>query len=292
LNSPPGKGSSCTASLSLGNNLEAKVRDYADTTGKGSKKVKLIDQLNFTTGWNLLADSLKMNNIGATMSTNILGKLGINANANFDPYAINEKGQRISTLNCVQEGFWHLARLTNASISLSYSISGQGVTKGNDGGGINAGGGGGGTQGAAASYQRIYYHPVTGEYIPGGYLYYMNTNAPWSLSFGYSYSYSRSYQYSNEQLIRKNNHTQTLNISGNVKLTPAFSVNMTSNFDIMALKLTTTQLSATYDLHCFNIAVSWVPTGKWQSWSFRIAANASALADLLQFKKSSSFWDN
>jgi hypothetical protein len=58
------------------------------------------------------------------------------------------------------------------------------------------------------------------------------------------------------------------------------------------MKLTTTQLSATYDLHCFSISVSWVPTGQWQSWSFRIAAKASALADLLQFKKASSFWDN
>jgi len=290
LNSPPGKGSSATASLQLGNNLEAKVRDFADTTGKGTKKVKILDQLNFSGNYNFLADSLRLSNIGATMSTNVLGKLGINANANFDPYAINEKGVKINTFNVVKTG--HLARLTNASVSLSWSISGKGTTKGIDGGGVNAGSGGGGTQGAAANYTRIYYHPITGEYIPGGYVYYMNTNAPWSLSFSYSYQYSRSYQYTNEQLIKKNNHTQTLNISGNVKLTPAFSVNMTSGFDIMALKLTTTQLSATYDLHCFNIAVSWVPTGKWQSWSFRISANASALADLLQFKKSSSFWDN
>ena len=47
----------------------------------------------------------------------------------------------------------------------------------------------------------------------------------------------------------------------------------------------------TYDLHCFNINVSWVPTGKWQSWSFRIAANAAALSDLLRFRKSTSYWD-
>ena len=70
------------------------------------------------------------------------------------------------------------------------------------------------------------------------------------------------------------------------------SINMQTGFDIMAMKLTTTQISATYDLHCFNISFSWVPTGKWQSWSFRIAANAAALADLLKYKKSSSFWDN
>jgi hypothetical protein len=38
--------------------------------------------------------------------------------------------------------------------------------------------------------------------------------------------------------------------------------------------------------------VSWIPTGQWESWSFRIQAKAAALADLLKFKKSSSYWDN
>ena len=144
----------------------------------------------------------------------------------------------------------------------------------------------------ASYYTRIYYHPVTGEYIPGGWLYYMNPNVPWSVNFNYSYSYSRSYQRSNDQLITNHRHTQTLGVSGNVKLTPALSLQLTTNFDIMAFKMTTTQLSATYDLHCFNITFSWIPNGKWESWSFRIAANAAALADLLRFKKSTSYWDN
>ena len=40
-----------------------------------SQKIKLIDQLNFSTGYNFLADSLNMNNIGVTMSTSIFEKL-------------------------------------------------------------------------------------------------------------------------------------------------------------------------------------------------------------------------
>ena len=56
LYSPPGKGKSATMSLSIGNNLEAKVRDLRDTTGAGVKKVKLIDQLSISTGYNFLAD--------------------------------------------------------------------------------------------------------------------------------------------------------------------------------------------------------------------------------------------
>ena len=291
LNSPPGRGKTASLNFSLGNNFEAKVRDLQDTTGTGSKKIKLIDQLNFSTGYNFLADSLKMNNIGVTMSTSIFEKLGINANANFDPYAIlvdknNPSGRKINRF-AIQEG-QGLMRLTNASVSMSYSISGEGKINGNDG----TGGQGGGTQGAASYYQRIYYHPMTGEYIPGGWLYYTNPNVPWSLNFNYSFNYRKSYQYSNGQVIPKNDFTQTLGLSGNIKLTPKLALNMTTNFDLMEMKMSTTQLSATYDLHCFNIAVSWIPTGQWESWSFRIAANAAALADLLQFKKSSSYWDN
>ena len=295
INSAPGKGKTASLNFSLGNNFEAKVRDLADTTGKGSKKVKLIDQLNFSTGYNFLADSLKMNNVGVTMSTSIFEKLGINANANFDPYAIivdksNPSGRKINRF-AIQEG-QGLLRMTNASVSLSYSLSGDGKINGNDGTGNASESGGGGAKGAASYYQRIYYHPMTGEYIPGGWLYYTNPNVPWSVNFNYSFSYRKSYQFSNGQKINKKDFTQTLGVSGNIKLTPRLALNMTTNFDLMAMKMSTTQLSATYDLHCFNIAVSWIPTGQWESWSFRIAANAAALADLLRFKKSSSYWDN
>ena len=283
LYTAPGRGQTGSMNFSVGNNFEAKVRDLRDTTGTGSKKVKLIDQLNFTTGYNFLADSLRMSNVGVTMSTSVFGKLGISANATFDPYAVDARGRKYNKFSIAAGG--PLLRLTNASASLSYSLSGDGKINGNDGT-KQAGGN------PADYYTRIYYHPVTGEYIPGGYLYYMNPNVPWSINLNYSFSYSKSYSYVNNQLITNNNFTQTLGFSGNVKLTPRMSISLQSGFDIMALKLTTTQISATYDLHCFNISFSWVPTGKWQSWSFRIAANAAALADLLQYKKSSSFWDN
>ena len=286
--SPPGKGKTASLSFSLGNNFEAKVRDLTDTTGTGTKKVKLIDQLNFNTGYNFLAEQFKMNNVGVTMSTSIFGKLGISANANFDPYAIlvdekNKNGTRIDKYAITQgQG---LLRLNTTSVSLSYSLSGDGKIEGNDGT-AQAGGN------PADHYTRIYYHPVTGEYIPGGWLYYMNPNVPWSVNFNYSYNFKKGYQWANGKQTANNSHTQTLGVSGNVKLTPRLSMQMTTGFDLMALKMTTTQFSASYDLHCFNIRVSWVPNGQWESWTFQIAANAAALADLLKYKKSSSYWDN
>ena len=282
--SAPGRGKSATMTLTIGNNLEAKVRDLRDTTGTGTKKVKILDQLNINTGYNFLADSMKMNNVGVSASTNLLNKLNISGNLNFDPYTVNERGQRINRFEIASSG-WPL-RLTNASLSASISFSGKGATDGNDG---NKGSGG-----DANTYQRIYYHPVTGEYIPGGYVYYMNSNAPWSVNMSYSFNYAKTYTYqqATKELVTNRKFTQTLNLSGNLKLTPRMSIQATSGFDLMAMRFTTTQFSATYDLHCFNIAVSWVPMGMWKSYSFRIAANASALADLLRYKKSDSYMDN
>ena len=288
INSAPGKGKSATMSISLGNNLEAKVRDMKDTTGTGSKKVKILDQFNFSTGYNFLADSLKMNNVGLSMSTSIFGKLGINGNMNFDPYAINERGQRVNKYNLLETGV--PLRLTNVSTSVSYSLSGKGTVKGNDGS-KSSGGDGGGSGNPADYYRRIYYHPLTGEYIPGGWLYYTNPNVPWSLNFNYSFSMNRSYNYVNNQLSKKDNYTQTLGVQGNIQLTPKMSVQAQSGWDFTAMKMTTTQFSFRYDLHCFNISVSWVPSGMYQSYSFLISANAAALADLLRFKKSTSYWD-
>lgn len=285
INSAPGKGKSATMSLSIGNNLEAKVRDMKDTTGTGTKKVKILDQLNLTTGYNFLADSLKMNNVGVSMSTSVFGKLGINGNMNFDPYAIDGKGKRINRYNILETGV--PLRLTNVSGSLSYSLSGKGTVKGNDG----SKSGGGDSGNAADYYRRIYYHPITGEYIPGGWLYYTNPNVSWSVNFNYNFSMNRTYEFINDQLRKKDNYTQTLGVQGNIQLTPKMSVQAQSGWDFTAMKMTTTQFSFRYDLHCFNISVSWVPSGMYQSYSFLISANAAALADLLRFKKSTSYWD-
>ena len=291
--SPPGTGRNASLSFSIANNLEAKVlkntdpgAQQAERTKDRYEKIKLIDQLNLSGSYNFLADSMRLSNINVTASTTVFGKLGINANLSLDPYAVDEHGQRFNKLNVIKTGIPF--RLTNASASLSYSINGEGKGKGNDG---HNDAKSSGISNSTSDYARIYYHPITGEYIPGGWVYYLNPNIPWSLSFNYNYSYSRSYQFANERLETKHNHVQTLSMSGSLRLTKAMSFNINTGFDLTKMKLSTTQISATYDLHCFAISVSWVPTGQWESWSFRIAAKASALSDILQFKKSASFWD-
>ncbi len=290
INSAPGRGKSASMSFSLGNNIEAKVRDKNDTTGTGVKKIKLIDQLSIGGSYNFLADSMNLSNISVNLSTTIFGKMGLSANATLDPYAVNQFGTRINRFNIAQEGGFKLARLTNASFSTSYQFNGQGKSRwGSNYDPSKAEGAVRKSQ--SEMYQRIYYHPITGEYIPGGWVYYLDPEVPWSVNLNYSYSYSRSYQYANERLMTKHNHNMTLGVSAQVKLTKELNFNLNTGFDLTKMKMTTTQLSGSYDLHCFIISVSWIPNGQWESWSFRINAKASALADLLQYKKNASFWD-
>lgn len=314
MNSVPGKGQTASLSFSFGNNLEAKVADKKDTTGVGTRKVKLIDQLSLSGSYNFLADTSQwaLSNIAVSMNTNVAKKVGLHGSMTLDPYAVDEKGRRSHEFNIAREGGFKLFRLTNASASFSFNLSGKGKTMGYDGsssaksspseGGASGAGsknrearshGSGVDIGTESSpYMKVYYHPVTGEYIPGGWIYYMNTDAPWSLNVNYNFSYSKSYSYANNQLNIKNQFTQTLGVAAQLKFTKDLAINLNTGFDFTKMKLSTTQLTATYDLHCFAISVSYVPSGKWAQWSFRIAAKASALADLLQYKKSSSYWDN
>ncbi len=279
---------SASATINIGNNLEAKVRDYADTTGTGTKKVKLIDQFNISTGYNFLAEQFKMQVISMSLSTNLFNAINLSASASLDPYAIDERGNRVDRF-AVSSG-QGIGRLNSLSASASYSISGKGTINGDDGSKSSSGG----TSGAASYYQRNYYHPVTGEFIPDGWLYYTNPNVPWSVNLSASFGMTPRYSYDEQaQLLRKTNSIRaTLSARGNIQLTPKMSINISTGYDFVAMKMTATQFSASYDLHCFNISVSWIPTGTYKSYSFRIAANAASLADLLRFKKSSSYWDN
>ena len=67
----PNKNYSNTIGFSLSNNIEAKVRD--DKSSKeGSRKVMLLNALNFSTGYNIAADSINLSPIRMSGGTSIL----------------------------------------------------------------------------------------------------------------------------------------------------------------------------------------------------------------------------
>jgi hypothetical protein len=270
---PSGRGRSAGLSFSLSNNLEIKIRNKKDTVNGGTTKVKLIDNLSLGSSYNFLADSMKLSNISASMNTNIAGKVAVNANATFDPYAIDYSGRRIDKYAVnVNQG---LARLLTFGFSFGYQF------KGGDNGFKNN----------APSLDGItHYHPATGEYLYTEYQFYQDFKAPWSLGFNYSFNYNTSYtQNALGAGIKQKNIVQALGLNGQVKLTEKFNVSVASGFDFKNLKLTMTTFNLHYDLHCFEFAVSWTPFGSYRSWNFHFNAKSSMLADLLKYEKHASY---
>jgi hypothetical protein len=177
-------------------------------------------------------------------------------------------------------------RLISAGFSFGYNFSG-----GEKGGSTEGSKESNASAAASGPIPVHHYDPQTGEYISTEWHYYADFSAPWSFNFNYGYNYSVNYNYTNEQLIKNNNHNQTLGFSGQIQLTKAMHLGMSSGFDFKELTLTTTSFDMRYDLHCFEFIFNWVPSGRWEQWSFRINAKSGALADLLKYDKRKSFWD-
>jgi hypothetical protein len=270
---PAGRGRSAGISFSLGNNLEMKIRNDKDTANGGTTKLKLIDNLSMGSSYNFLADSMKLSNISMSLNTNIAGKVAVNANASFDPYAVDYGGRRTGkyAVNAGQG----LARLITFGFSFGYQF------KGGDNGFRNH----------APSLDGIqHFHPETGEYLYTDYRFYQDFKAPWSLGFNYSFNYNTSYtQNPLGEGIKQNNYVQSLGLNGQIKLTERLNVSASSGFDFKNLKLTVTTFNIHYDLHCFEFAVSWTPFGSYRSWNFHFNAKSSMLADLLKYEKHASY---
>ena len=82
--------------------------------------------------------------------------------------------------------------------------------------------------------------------------------------------------------------SHSMNMSGNVKLTNKWNINFSSGWDFTYHDFTTTTMSVTRDLHCFNMSCS-VVLKPYTSYNFTVKANSSMLSDLLKVKKRSGY---
>ena len=81
----PNKNYSSSISLSINNNIEAKVFDE-DSDEDELKKVVILNNLNFSTSYNLAADSLRLSPVRMTGGTQLFkNKMNINFGATLDP---------------------------------------------------------------------------------------------------------------------------------------------------------------------------------------------------------------
>jgi hypothetical protein len=261
-----GSGKNASLSFSLGNTLEMKIRSKGDsietTDPKAkSKKIKLLESLNFSSSYNLLADSMNLSPISFSGRTTLFGNFGINFSGTLNPYAINENGT-VYNKWYYQDHENGLVRLTNFSLSFGYSFNRTEAYK------------------HAEQYAALAALDPEGRY-DGIQFAYVDFSLPWNFSFSYSFSYS------------KPGHTkttnQTLNFNGDISLTPKWKIGFQSGWDFNAGKVSSSSFNLHRDLHCWEMRFSWIPMGSWQSWNFGINIKSAMLKDLKYDKRQSRY---
>lgn len=274
------RGSS--VSFSLQNTLEAKVRDK-DSTATEPKKVSILSNLTLSTSYNFEADSLKLSPVSLSGATEIIKNVPINFAATFDPYAIDNSGRRINTLNIKNGG--GLARLTSARLNTGFSLNSEMFQKG----------------GAKKKDDKEQETPDYGanpfevegartgdrhfnkdgeddnEEVP---LY--NTKLPWDARFTYVATYNNSNRQS-----EITNHS--LMFSGNIQLSPRWEVGFNSGYDLKNKGFADTRFAFKRDLGSFKLSFDWTPFGRYERWYFFIGIKSSILSDLKWENRSQPF---
>jgi hypothetical protein len=245
-----------TVNFGLNNNLQIKTRSGSDT-GAGGRNITLIDGLSINSGYNLAADSFGWAGVSMAFRTNILDKISVNANANFDPYVYDGfSGRRINKLAWNNGGFLNFQ---NANFSLSSSFR------------------------SADKSSNDTKTPRSDELSrlmqQGGYNDYIDFNIPWSLNLAYNLSLNKLYRLDSiggDTLV----YNQSALFSGDFNLTPHWKVTFTSGYDFTTHSLTLTSFDIYRDLHCFEMRLGTIPFGPRKSYNFTINVKASVLQDL------------
>ena len=270
----PSRGLSSSIGISINNVLEAKVMSK-DSTQTEAKKITLLNNLNFSTSYNIAADSLNWSPVRMTAGTQFFdNKLNLNMSATLDPYALNANGTRINTFNIDNGG--SLFRLTSASVSTSYALSSDdfGKDKKKSGGSqsqnpdSNALLGGNLTTRNSAFEGR---NSTEKEKEKNVKLY--SASIPWNLSFRHTLSYSNS---------RRQNEisSNSLQFSGSVELSPKWNVGISSGYDFRQQGITPTSLNFERDLDSWRMSFNWIPFGSNTTYYFFIGVKSSILSDL------------
>lgn len=268
----PNKNMSSSLSFSLTNDFEAKVRKRDSLGGKLEKR-KLLNNLRFSTSYNFAADSLNLQPItfGGTLPV-VKDKLNINFNGALDPYALNNRNQRINTLNINNGG--SLFRLTRGNISFDYSFSSTDFQKGKNGKKktdeetFRNGGRPDDLFGRAMDRSGLLGSDTESEPLSDSNADRYNFKIPWSLRISYTMTYNNA---------RRENEISSHSImfSGDAEIAPRWRVGASSGYDLKNLGFTYTQLRFERDLKSWRMSFNWTPFGTRESWYFFVGIKAS-----------------
>ena len=297
----PGKGKSGTLSLSVGNNLEMKVRTDRDST-KSTKNIPLIDELGASMSYNFAAKSKPWSNLNTRLRLKLPKNHTFSLSATWATYAyeFNEQG-RVIVGDRTEYSYGRFGRFQGMSQNFSYTFSNNTLNEWR-------------TKWRTLTHRNVEEEEEDEEFdenpnadkpasvgktqsAPGkhggaapvdedGYVSY---SLPWSfsISYGITMRENTSAPINVERMRYPWALSHNLNMSGNMKLTNKWNISFSSGWDFTWHDFTTTTMSVTRDLHCFNMSCS-VVLKPYTSYNFTVKANSQMLADLLKVKKRSS----
>ena len=276
----PSKVYSSNIGINVSNNIEAKIRDK-DSLATESKKIKILNNLNFSTSYNIAADSLNLSPIRMTAGTTIFeNKLNVNVGATFDPYSINSNGIRINKFNINNGG--GLVRMTSANVNLSYSIDSKSFdsdTKKENSENLTGGGRSDDLFGQSQDLTRSTFddNDSDDDKSKKNIKEYIN-KIGWDLRLAHSLTYLNNRG-------QKDIGSNSLMFSGNLMLSKKWKVGGSSGFDFKNKGFTYTQLRFERDLDSWKMNFSWVPFSVRESWYFFIGIKSGFLSDLKYDKR-------
>ncbi len=265
----PNRNMSQNIGIALRNTFEAKVKGKDSTK---TKKLKLLNNFDFTTSYNLEADTLKWSPVRMTTSTVLFKELNLNLNATLDPYAITAGGRRINTFNINNGG--SLFRLTDAGLTASFNLSNDTFKKKKDKKETpeSTNDNGQGQFGADLKDKNRGTTSTTNQPETKKVKLY-HSKIPWKLNLNYNIGYSNR---NRESEFSRN----TLRFNGSVELTPKWNINFSSGYDIKDKGLSYTTLGFARDLDSWRMTFNWTPLGNRSTYYLFIGVKASALSDL------------
>jgi len=240
--------------MSLSNDFEAKVK----TKNGHSKKIRF---LTATTGYNFLADSLKISKVNLRSTAQITTGLNVNMNAVYDFYALNEQGQNIDKF-AWEEG-QSIGRIQNFSVSTGYSFSNKTFAGNND---------------KKDNNKSIIQEKDNNLYT---------NDIRWSANVSYSFNYKNK-SYHPDTPHYKEIAPHTINFKGKISFSPSWDITYGTGLDLVEKDFSYTQLIFHRDLKSWQMSFTWNPLEP-KSWYFKINIKSSVLQGIKYDKRKEPF---
>lgn len=291
----PSIGKAGTVTMSLASNLEMKVKSSKDSL-KQFSKISLIDNLSFSTGYNLIADSLNWSNISSNLRMKFHKDFTLNMNFVFDPYTyqLNKSGSpvRVNVSQLEKNGV--LGRLMSTGTSFGYTFNNKTFSKKKDVATTAT------TTNPSApketenksllEKQIEELNPLEKNKQKKVEDEYKKFVMPWSLRFDYNMRYAYS-DFNTSQMEYNRKMSHDISAIGSVNLTENWSFNFSTYYNINTGEWSYVNCAISRDLHCWKMSASFVPVGLYKSYNFVIGIKSSLLKDL-KYEKHSSPYDN